>query len=82
MKSLGASPSFAAERVCAALVTWLRAPSAGAGKVSLGDGLPDQLSHVDDQAGTRLAWIARCADLAGADADRVFQPVVGLTVAS
>jgi hypothetical protein len=46
--------AHAAERVCAALVIWLRVPSAGAGKVSIGDGLSDQLSHVDDQTGTGL----------------------------
>jgi hypothetical protein len=30
--------------------------------------------------GSFLSWIARCADLAGADADRVIQPAIGLVV--
>src|SRR5580704_1163026 len=55
-------------------------PSAGGRTVSAGDGLPDQLSHVDDQIRSGLAWIARGADLAGADADRVVQPAVRLAV--
>jgi hypothetical protein len=47
---------------------------------SVGDGLPDQLGHIDDQIGSGLTWIAGCANLAGADADRVVQPTVGLAV--
>jgi hypothetical protein len=44
--------------------------------VSVGDGLPDQLGDIDDQIRPGLTWIARCADLVGAD--RVVQPVTGL----
>ena len=47
---------------------------------SVGEGLPDQLGHIDDQIGTGLTGIAGCANLAGADADRVVQPTVGLAV--
>src|SRR5271157_470303 len=35
--------------------------------VSAGDGLPDQLGHVDDQIGSGLSWIGGGADLAGAE---------------
>ena len=71
---------FAAERVCVALAAWMQATSAVGRKASVGDGLPDQLSHLDDQIGSCLTWIARCADLAGADTDRVVQPAIGLAV--
>ena len=45
-----------------------------------GDGFPDQLGDIDNQIGSGLAWIARRADLAGAHADGVVQPAVGLAV--
>ena len=48
--------------------------------VSAGDGLPDQLGDIDDQIGSGLGWIAGRADLAGAHADGVVQPAVGLAV--
>ena len=41
---------------------------------------PDQPGDTDDQIRSGLTWIAGCADLAGADADRVVQPVIGLAV--
>ena len=48
--------------------------------VSAGDGFPDQLGDIDDQIGSGLAGIAGRADLAGAHADGVVQPPVGLAV--
>ena len=45
-----------------------------------GDGFPDELGDVDDKIGSGLAWINGPADLAGADADGVVQPAVGLAV--
>jgi hypothetical protein len=68
--------SSAACRACAAPVTWLPGP-VGA---SAGDGLPNQLGHVNDQIGSGLAWLAGRADLAGADADHIVQSAVGLAV--
>ena len=47
---------------------------------SVGDGLPDQLGHVDDQIGPGLGGIAGSADLAGADADHIVQPTIGLAI--
>src|SRR6266853_4819195 len=47
---------------------------------SAGDGFPDQLGNIDDEIRGRLTWIAGCADLAGADADDVVQPAIGLAV--
>jgi hypothetical protein len=41
---------------------------------------PDQLGDIDDQTGSGLAGIAGRADLAGAHADGVVQPAVGLAV--
>ena len=49
-------------------------------RASVGDGLPDQLGHLNDQIRSGLTWIARCANLADADADHVVQPAVGLAV--
>src|SRR6516225_10169121 len=47
---------------------------------SVGDGFPDQLRDVDYQVRCGLARIGGCADLAGADADGVVQPAIGLAV--
>jgi len=44
----------------------------------VGDGLPDQLRHIDDEIGSVLTRIARCADLAGTD--DIVQPKIGLAV--
>jgi hypothetical protein len=48
--------------------------------VSVGDGFPDQLGHIDDQIGFSLTWIAWSTDLPGADADHVVQPTIRLAV--
>src|SRR6185437_6374033 len=43
-------------------------------------GLPDQLGHIHDQIRPGLSWIDRCAHFADADADRIVEPGVRLTV--
>jgi hypothetical protein len=47
---------------------------------SVGDGFPYQLGDIDDEIGSGLTLVARCANLADADADDVVQPPIGLAV--
>jgi hypothetical protein len=79
------------ERVCAVLTFAASLPGEGRRKgyrqpgeraetitgASVGDGLPDQLGHVDNQIRSCQARIARRPDLADAHADRIVQPPIG-----